>query len=145
MQDHRGDVINDKPFPGIDFPNWVVVLYGVSSVVLLPWAIYLTDTLPTRYLSHHWDFAWGGFDILIFILLVSTTYMTARKSSGAALTASALGTILIVDAWFDVMTARPGGQQIESIAMAAFVELPLAIISFIIAHWVMVYVHKTLK
>jgi hypothetical protein len=33
--------------------------------------------------------------------------------------------MLVVDAWFDVLTT-PGVQRIESIALAAFVEMPLA-------------------
>jgi hypothetical protein len=43
---------------------------------------------------------------------------------GAAATAAAT-LLVMVDAWFDVLTT-PGVQRIESIALAAFVELPLA-------------------
>ena len=135
-------VIARKPFPFIDFPNWVVWLYGTASVVLLPWIFYLADELPNRYVSHHWDLAWAGFDILMFVLLVMTTIATARQSSFAVLSASALGTLLLCDAWFDVVTSKHGNQQIQAILVALFIEIPLAIISFLIAHWVMVYIHR---
>ncbi|HEV2412671.1 MAG TPA: hypothetical protein VGS28_02580 [Candidatus Saccharimonadales bacterium] len=142
MAQKSNRIIVRKPFPFIDFPNWVVWLYGSASVLLLPWIFYLADELPNRYVSHHWDLAWAGFDILMFILLVMTTIATARQSSAAVLFASALGTLLLIDAWFDTITSRHGHQQIQAILVAVLVEIPLALLSFLIAHWVMVYIHR---
>ena len=56
----------------------------------------------------------------------------ARRSLWVAISASALSTALIVDGWFDILTARPP-ERLESIILAVFVELPVAFISWIFA------------
>ena len=71
------------------------------------------------------DAAWGGFDVLLMLTLASTAYFALRRSRYLATAATATATLLVVDAWFDVLTT-PGVQRIESIALAVFVELPLA-------------------
>jgi hypothetical protein len=40
--------------------------------------------------------------------------------------AAVTGTMLLCDAWFDVITSSGGSEQIESILEACFAELPLA-------------------
>lgn len=40
------------------------------------------------------------------------------------------GTLLVCDAWFDVLTARTTGELIVAILEAALVELPLAVLCF---------------
>jgi hypothetical protein len=75
--------------------------------------------------STNYDAAWAGFDVLLALTLASTAYFALRRSRYLATTASATATMLVVDAWFDVLTT-PGVQRIESILLAAFVELPLA-------------------
>ena len=67
----------------------------------------------------------GGFDVLLMLTLASTAYFALRRSRYLATAATATATLLVVDAWFDVLTT-PGVQRIESIALAVFVELPLA-------------------
>jgi hypothetical protein len=36
------------------------------------------------------------------------------------------GTMLLCDAWFDVITSGSGGEQLEAVLEACFAELPLA-------------------
>jgi hypothetical protein len=43
--------------------------------------------------------------------------------------ASVTGTLLVCDAWFDAVTARPGGELVE----AALAELPVAALRFWLA------------
>ncbi len=117
----------------IKLPRWPVMLYAIGAAVLLPWTIYLSDSLPTRTISHHWDIAWGGFDALVILVMILTAYFTARKSIWVVLTSSALGTALLVDAWFDILTARGGKDQFQAFLLALFGELPVAAISWYVA------------
>ena len=105
--------------------RWAGPLFAVCSLVLLPWTIYLARTLPARQESPHNDIAWVGFDVILLIGLATTAYFALRRSRFLTISASASATLLVVDAWFDIMTS-PGDQVAESIMLAALVELPLA-------------------
>ena len=105
--------------------RWTGPLFAVFSLILLPWTIYIAGSLPSRQVSTNNDAAWAGFDVLLMLTLASTAYFALRRSRYLATAATATATLLVVDAWFDVLTT-PGVQRIESIALAAFVELPLA-------------------
>ncbi|MGH3260631.1 MAG: hypothetical protein ACRDNS_01410, partial [Trebonia sp.] len=50
-----------------------------------------------------------------------------RDDRRAALTAAAGGTLLLIDAWFDVCTSAPGTPELLALAEAAFAEVPLAV------------------
>jgi hypothetical protein len=105
--------------------RWAGPLFALFSLILLPWTIYLGETLPARQLSPHYDIAWVGFDVILLIGLATTAYFALRRSRYLAVSAAATATLLVVDAWFDIMTT-PGDQVAGSIALAAAVELPLA-------------------
>jgi hypothetical protein len=70
--------------------------------------------------------AWAGLDALECLGLLSTAVLRTRGDDRHRLTAAATGTLLLVDAWFDVVTAAPGGELAGAIAMALGAELPLA-------------------
>ena len=95
--------------------------------MLVPWTIYLGFTLPDRQLSPHYNVAWVGFDIMLAIALGFTGYFSLRHSRYLALSAAAAATLLVVDAWFDVMTS-PRGEIMQAILLAVLIELPLAAI-----------------
>lgn len=71
------------------------------------------------------DNARAGFDVMLLAGLAGTGYFALRRSRYLATAAAAAATLLVVDAWFDVMTTLPG-QRLEPVALAAGVELPLA-------------------
>ena len=52
-------------------------------------------------------------------------YFALRRSRCLATAATATATLLVVDAWFDVMTSPPS-QRLESVALSVLIELPLA-------------------
>lgn len=114
-------------------PRWVPPLLGFCTVALIPWTIALAIDLPERTVAHHWDLAWVVFDIAIAAGLGATAYTVLRRPSLAEMYASVTGTLLLVDAWFDVMTAAPGTETGAAIASAALAEVPLAILCFVIA------------
>jgi hypothetical protein len=105
--------------------RWAGPLFALCALILLPWTIYLARTLPSRLESPHYDIAWAGFDVMLLIGLAATAYFALRRSMYLAVSSAASATLLVVDAWFDILTT-PGAQVAESIVLAALVELPLA-------------------
>ncbi len=105
--------------------RWAGPAFALFSLILLPWIAYLAYSLPSRQVSADYDVAWAGFDIMLLIALASSGYFALRRSRYLATAATAAATLLVVDAWFDVMTTLPG-QRLEPVALAAGVELPLA-------------------
>jgi hypothetical protein len=106
--------------------RWAGPAFVLFSVVLIPWSAYLGYTLPAREDSPHYNIAWVGFDVLLLVALGATGVFACRRSAFLAVAAAAAGTLLVVDAWFDVMTSPAGSQLIEAIVMAVVAELPLA-------------------
>jgi hypothetical protein len=105
--------------------RWTGPAFGLFALILLPWTIYVGESLPSRQLSPHYDAAWSGFDGLLLAALASTAYFALRRSRYLSSAATVTAALLVVDAWFDVMTT-PGAQVIQSIVLALLVELPLA-------------------
>ena len=113
--------------------RWAGPAFILFSLILLPWTIYLGYSLPSRQVSPHYDAAWVGFDVMLMVALASTGYFALRRSRYMATAATAAATLLVVDAWFDVMTSPPG-QRLESIALAVLIELPLASLCVWLSH-----------
>jgi hypothetical protein len=105
--------------------RWVAPTFIVCSVALIPWIVYLGFSLPTRQVSRHYDLAWVGFDVFELIALASTGYFALRRSRYLALASASAATLLVTDAWFDVVTS-PRHQLLESVVLAVVIELPLA-------------------
>jgi len=105
--------------------RWVAPAFIICSVVLVPWTVYLAFSLPSRETSHHYSAAWVGFDVFEVIALGATGYLALRRSRYLALAAACAATLLVCDAWFDVLTS-PRHQVVQAIVLAVVVELPLA-------------------
>ncbi|MEU0839358.1 hypothetical protein ABZ370_07785 [Streptomyces sp. NPDC005962] len=97
-----------------------------SGVALVPWLYVLARTLPSTAQVAHWNAAWVGLDALEALGLLSTAVLRRRGDDRHRLTAAATGTLLVVDAWFDTVTAASGGELAGAVAMALGAELPLA-------------------
>jgi hypothetical protein len=96
-------------------------------VGLIPWTVYLAITLPDKYIAHNWPATWVGFDVLILVFMAVTAVLGLLRRQLLILTAFTTGTLLICDAWFDVMTAAPTDRWL-SVLTAVMGELPLAIV-----------------
>ena len=109
--------------------HWLVRLAGplfaLLSVLLIPWIFFIAFALPSRQLSPNYDLAWAGFDGMLLIGLASTAYFALRRSRYLSVAATATGTMLIVDAWFDVLTSRRSDRML-AVVFALVSELPLA-------------------
>lgn len=114
-------------------PNWTPLVLLACSVVLIPWTILLVVELPDRKIARHWDLAWGGLDIGIACGLTATALAVSRRSAWTPVAATITGTLLVVDAWFDVVTASGPHDRLIAVGMALVAELPLATVCFLIA------------
>lgn len=113
--------------------RWLLLVLGLVAVGLLPWIAYLSVTLPSRHVVHHWQVAWVGLDIAEVSALVATFVALLRNSPAVTVLASIAGTLLVCDAWFDVVTAQPGSDLAWALAFALMAELPLAALCFWLA------------
>jgi hypothetical protein len=111
-------------------PPWIAPAFILCALVLTPWTAFLFFTLPRHYVANHWQMAWGGFDIGLGLALAATAVTVARRSPFAEVTAAITGTLLVCDAWFDVLTARATSDIVQAALEAAFIELPLAALCF---------------
>ncbi len=89
-------------------PRWVAPLYLTLSVLLVPWIVYLAFARPAEFGDGHYRAAWVGLDAMEAIALALTAWLAYRRSTWVDMAATATATLLIVDAWFDLMTATPG-------------------------------------
>ena len=111
-------------------PPWIAPAFILCALVLIVWAGFLIITLPRNYTANHWHVAWGGFDIGLGVALVATAAALVRRSPYAEVAAAISGTLLVCDAWFDVLTSRTTGELVQASVEAALVELPLAALCF---------------
>ena len=102
----------------------------ITSLGLIPWIVLLGLTLPRRYVADHWAVAWVGFDVALLCLLVLTAWAAWRRREIVIVAALVTGTMLVVDAWFDIVTDSSTGDLVISALTAVFGELPLAALLF---------------
>jgi hypothetical protein len=118
----------------IPLPRWITGLLAAVALVLIPWILYLTFTLPSRHVTHHYDLAWVGFDIALTASFAATAWAALRGSVWLVPFAAITGTMLCCDAWFDMVTSHRGDAFLEAFAEAALAELPLAGLCFFIVY-----------
>lgn len=106
--------------------RWAGPAFALFFLVMIPWTIYLGYTLPARQESSHYNIAWAGFDVLLLAELGATGWFAYRRSRYLAVAAASAATLLVTDAWFDIMTSPAGADLAEAIVMAVLAELPLA-------------------
>ena len=111
----------------------MALAYAAAAVLLIPWTVYLAVTLPRRDIDTHYRGAWVGFDILLVMAILLTAYYAYRMDDRVQLPATATATLLIVDAWFDVMTAGRRTNIYEAVLMAICIEIPAALFSLYLA------------
>jgi hypothetical protein len=98
------------------------------AALMVPWTAYLFVVLPRTAPAAHFDLAWGGFDLALLVLLALTGWAAVRRRRWLGAVAGASAALLAADAWFDVVTAPTRGDRWVALAMAALVELPLAVV-----------------
>ncbi|WP_328640671.1 hypothetical protein [Streptomyces canus] len=112
------------------WPGMALIGCGLA---LLPWLLVLAAALPTAPSVPHWSAAWVGLDALEALGLTATGALLLRRDPRHPLTAAATAALLIVDAWFDIVTSARGAELAAAIAMAAVAELPMAALCVVLA------------
>ena len=110
----------------VPLPRWITPVLLLTSAGLLPWTLWLTFTLPSRHVTTHYDVAWVVFDCALFCAFAATAWRTVKASQWLVPLAAVTGTMLVCDAWFDVVTSIGSGDALEAVLEAIFAELPLA-------------------
>jgi hypothetical protein len=107
----------------------LLILLTCAAIAEIAWAIYLGWTLPRHYVANHWVLAWVGLDVAEIAMLLATAWAAWRQRAVLILFAIILATLLLVDAWFDVTTARRG-DVFQSALLAVLAEVPLSALLF---------------
>lgn len=113
-------------------PRWVVTFFVGGAIILIPWIVLMFTVPQVVNVSRRWELVWGGFDCFLVLGFAVTAFRLITRSPRGAVTAAMTGTMLLIDAWFDVLTTHRGG-QIISILMAVFAEIPCALICFYVS------------
>jgi hypothetical protein len=102
----------------------------VAATALIVWTIFLGMTLPRKYDAGHWDLLWTGFDIGLFCVLGYAAWAAWFRRQVLATTAIVAGTLLLCDAWFDIITSIGHRDQWLTLLTGLGGELPLAVFFF---------------
>ena len=113
--------------------RWVVPLFALAAIVLVPWIVFLVRSLPSTHAAAHWDIAWAGFDLGLALLLSGVALAAWRRSPWLEGAATAAAALLAVDAWFDILTSSSRLELGTAIGEAVLVELPLALLCLLLA------------
>jgi hypothetical protein len=114
--------------------HWVIGVYGVIGVGLFPWTIWLSASLKPDHQTQHWDIAWSGFDIALALAFLLTALAAWRRSPWVGALSAATGTLLVTDAWFDVVLESQSDDIRNAVVLAVVAELPIAALCFWIAY-----------
>jgi len=123
-----------EPVPGSSW-KWDAALVAMVGccVALGVWIGLLAVTLPPHYRAGGWRGTWVGFDIGELIAFLATGWAAWRRRQLLIVSLVVLATLLICDAWFDVMLDEHTPGFPTSVASALLVELPLALLAVVFA------------
>ncbi len=141
MRELRDAVLGDDPgreegpaARRVPLPRWVTWLFAFVVLFLIPWTVYLTLSLPSRHVTFRYDLAWVGFDVGLICAFLAATWAAFRGSEWLVPLAAVTGTMLVCDAWFDIVTSQSGGEMWEAVGEAVAGELPLAALCALIVY-----------
>lgn len=116
------------PQPSLPLPRWFGPLATCVAIGIVPWIVYLALTLPGHQRAEDYDIAWVGFDSAMCVVLGSLAYCALKRKPATGPLAAVAATMLVIDAWFDIVTTEEGTRLVLAALSAAVAELPLAII-----------------
>ena len=106
--------------------RWLARLFAVCGILLVPWIGLMIWQLHGQAGKRSFGSSWVGLDILESVCLLAVAFLLSRRHRATSPVAAATAAVLCMDAWFDTMSAKQQLPYAESLAMAGFVELPLA-------------------
>jgi len=108
-----------------------------ATVVLIPWTVWLSVSLPETHRAREWRTAWVGFDIVLLAVLATTAWLAWHRRQAVAGFLVVSATLLLADAWFDVLLSSGPREKLGSILTALLVELPLGALFLFTAYRLM--------
>lgn len=105
-------------------------VFLLAATALIPWTIFLGLSLPPKYDAGHWNLLWTGFDVGLFCVLGYAAWAAWFRRQILAATAIVAGTLLLCDAWFDIITSIGHRDQWLTLLTGLGGELPLALFFF---------------
>lgn len=113
-------------------PGFVPPFLVAGVVVLVPLlAVALAASPPGPRSVGHLRIVWVGLDVFELLGLAATAWCLQRRIPQVAVAGAFTGTLLLSDAWFNVM-ASTGRVQLAALVMC-LAEVPLALLSFAVA------------
>jgi len=94
------------------------------------WTVFLGLTLPPKYDAGHWNLLWIGFDVGLLCVVGYAAWAAWFRRQILASTAIVAGTLLLCDAWFDIITSIGHRDQWLTLLTGLGGELPLAVFFF---------------
>jgi hypothetical protein len=117
----------------------LALVFGAAAALLVAWTAVLGSVLRTQASVANWSLAWVGLDLAEAVTLLSCAVLIRRRSPLLSPVAAASATLIVVDAWFDVLTSANDRHWYVSVALALIVEIPGAVICGLISwrsiHW----------
>lgn len=111
----------------------VLVVTVAACIVLAAWIGVLAVTLPKFHRTGTWRGAWVGFDVALLLAFAATGWTAWRRRQLLIISLIVLATLLLCDAWFDVVLDVDTPGFLASLLSAVVVELPLAVLAIAMA------------
>lgn len=102
----------------------IVTFTAVFSLII--WTVFLGQDLPGHYTAAHWDVVWVGLDCAEALALLATAWAAWQRRTVLTIFSAVSGTLFLLDAWYDVTTARASDFQ-TSLLLAVILEVPAAV------------------
>lgn len=121
-----------KPGTSWKWDLLLVLIIG-GCIVLAAWIGYLTVSLPAFYRAGSWRGAWVGFDVAELVVFAITGWAAWRRRQVLIMCLIVLATLLLCDAWFDVVLDTRTAGFLSSLLSALLIEVPIAVIAVVVA------------
>jgi cation transport ATPase len=109
----------------------LLALVIACCVALAAWIGVLAATLPRYYRAGDWRGAWVGFDVALLLTFAATGWAAWRRRQILIICLVVLATLLLCDAWFDVVLDTRTSDFEVSLLSAILIELPLAAVAIL--------------
>lgn len=121
----------ERPAPGslvLRRRQLSLVSAAVGGVVMVPWIGYLAASLPRAESGGAWRAAWVGFDVVLALVLIATAWLGGHRRQVSMIGLLIASTMLLTDAWFDVLLSWRTSEQWSALLSAVILEIPLALL-----------------
>ena len=115
-------------------PTYVPAFLTIGAVAFVPLIFLAALGAPSSHAAHHLGLMWTGLDVFELLGMALTGWCLWRRLPSLAVAAALTGTLMLCDAWYDVVTTV-GRAEGMSLALACL-EIPLAVLSFAVARTV---------